>query len=189
MEAAQLESDGAPVLDVPLRLRPRLARSLRLFFVALAFAATGIWMLSAGKQAGWLPAIFFGLGAVVAAVNLLPGASYLELRRDGFLLCSLYRQSLTRWSEVERFTASSILVGGLLRRRHEMVGVVYRPTPEGAKLRGFSAALTGLEGGLPDLYGKKVEALAALMNRWLEAAREESGETALARERARRATS
>jgi hypothetical protein len=84
-------------------LRPNRWKVLGLLAVSLGFTATGVGMAADGLWMGWLAAGFFGLGAVVFTVQLLPGSAYLRLGPDGFVVCSLFRSSACRWSDLARF--------------------------------------------------------------------------------------
>lgn len=143
-----------------LRLRPSPWKHLALMVLSAGFVTMGGFLVAQGQAFGWLCIAFFGLGVVVAIVTLLPGASYLELRQDGFECSSLYRKWFQRWSDVEEFFPQRIATS-------EMVCWNFAPgyvaQPRGRRV---SAGLTGVEAALPDTYGLPASELAALMNRW-----------------------
>ncbi len=143
-----------------LRLRSSPWKHLKLMVVSAGFVTMGGFLVARGQAFGWLCIAFFGLGVVVAIVTMLPGASYLELRRDGFEFSSLYRKWFQRWSDVEEFFPQRIAT-------NVMVCWNFAPGYVG-QLRGrrVSAGLAGVEAALPDTYGMPAAELAALMNRW-----------------------
>ena len=143
-----------------LRLRPSPWKHVALMVLSAGFVTMGGFLVAEGQAFGWLCIAFFGLGVVVAIVTLLPGASYLELRRDGFEFSSLYRKWFQRWSDVDEFFPRRIAT-------NVMVCWNFAPGYVGqARGRKVSAGLTGVEAGLPDTYGMPAAELAALMNRW-----------------------
>src|SRR5262249_18582680 len=84
-------------------LRPSRRKLLGLLALSGGFTAVGVWMASDGQWLGWIVATFFGLGAVVFAVQFLPNSTYLRLGPDGFVVCSLFRSHTCRWVDVDRF--------------------------------------------------------------------------------------
>jgi len=104
--------------------------------------------------------LFFGLCALVAGVNLHPNSSCLVLDADRFTFSSLFRKHSFRWSQVQVFFPISVSAT-------RMVG--WNFTPEYAAtptLRKVSTAMSGAEAALPDTYGKSVEELAELLERF-----------------------
>jgi hypothetical protein len=145
----------------PVVLRPGKRKELVLLAVSLGFAVLGGFAAASGEAIGWAALVFFGLCAAVAVVTLLPGAAYLRLEREGFVMCSLYRADrLRRWDEVTAFHVHSTPGGA-------QVGFDFAPGAEPAG-SGIARALAGVEGGLPSTYGLKAEELAELMNLWRE---------------------
>jgi len=143
-----------------LRLRPSPGKQLMLMLLCAAFVAVGGFLVSRGDAFGWVCIALFGAGMLVFLVTLLPGSSYLELRRDGFEMCSLYRKWFVRWSDVQLFFPQRIA-------STRMVCWNYLPGHAGqVRGRRFSASLTGVEAGLPDTYGRSADELAELMNAW-----------------------
>jgi hypothetical protein len=133
---------------------------LGLVVLSAGFVVMGGFLVTEGQTFGWLCMAFFGLGVLVGLVSLVPGASYLELRRDGFEFRTLHRKWFQRWSDVEAFFPQRIAT-------QDMVCWNFAPgyagQPRGRKV---SAGLTGVEAGLPDTYGMSAHALAELMNQW-----------------------
>jgi hypothetical protein len=145
----------------PVVLRPSKRKELALLAVSLGFAVLGAFAAASGEAIGWAALVFFGLCAVVAVVTLLPGASYLRLEPEGFVMCSLYRADrLRRWDEVTGFHVYSTPGGA-------QVGFDFSPgaRPPGS---GLARGLAGVDGGLPNTYGLKAEELAELLSLWRE---------------------
>lgn len=152
--------------NLPLQLRVSPLKMLALLLVSLAFVCIGLLMLHDQPIMGASSIAFFGLGVLVAVVSLLPGSSYLELNRDGFVVSTLYRKSFISWAQVKEFQT--------YRMQHsERVGWTYAPMAGVASVgRRLSTTLAGVEGGLPDNYGMKAEELAGLMNAQIQAHRD-----------------
>ncbi len=109
---------------------------------------------------GWAEILFFGTGAIVFCLLLLPGSAYLKLDPAGFTFCSLFRPHFIPWSEVESFA-----VGDVGPRR--LVVFNFSESHHGQKnLRKVAAAISGYEAALPDTYRLQAAELAALMNDW-----------------------
>src|SRR5262245_16647742 len=140
-----------------LVLRPGMLRMMLFALVSAGFAVGGAFMVRDGELFGWVPLVFFGLGAIVLTANLLPGAASLRLTPDGFTTTTLYRTTFVSWSHVHVFCPVKI-------SSKRMIGMEYtseyRAHPRG---RAFSRGLTGVEGAL-DSYGLDPERLAALLN-------------------------
>jgi hypothetical protein len=150
-----------PVDHAAIVLRPSKTKAILLLLVCAAFAVGGGFMIADGQGAkGWFVALFFGLGVAVSVVQLLPGASYLEMTRDGFVICSLFRRSpLFLWRDVSAFTVARL-------PPHGKQMVVFSSANDAAKPLGkVNRAMLGASGGLPDTYGMNADALAELMNR------------------------
>src|ERR1700746_1330412 len=93
-------------MEVPVTLRSSRKKILGLLLLALVFVTSGIWTLPQGGVASWICIVFFGICAVVAAVNLLPNSSYLRITREGFTICSSFRCRFIEWQHVGRFGVS-----------------------------------------------------------------------------------
>ena len=93
-----------------MRLRPSRKKNTFLLTISLAFTAIGVGMVSSGKGiTGWFVALFFGICSIAFVIHLWPGASYLHLSPDGFVVCSLFRrQPLLRWDNVSEFHVAPI---------------------------------------------------------------------------------
>jgi hypothetical protein len=145
----------------PQVLRPSKHRMLTWVGVCLAFVAAGAFLMTTGEFAWGVAAVgFFGLGAIVLAMTLLPGASFLKLEREGFEIRSLFRSGSYRWSDVQEFRPVAIPPSGLT-----LVGFNFSrdARPAAAWLSG---SVAGVEGCLPDTYGLSAEELASVMEAW-----------------------
>lgn len=123
-----------------------------------AFTEIGILAIRSGEAMGWFVAVFFGAGCVAFAVAMLPGASYLALTDDGFRVRSLFRSHSILWKTVAVFR-----LGVLSPGRKSVVFDLAAGEPA-SWLRSANRSIAACEGALPDNYGMKPEALAALMN-------------------------
>jgi hypothetical protein len=146
----------------PVTLFPSRTRWFWVLLGCMIFVAGGIHMIAVGAATGWLVAGFFGLGTVVAAVMLLPGAGALKLDRDGFEVTSLYRRHRTRWQDATGFEAVTVAVPFRVQRM-----VAYDDVNlAGQSLAKLSVAIAGHNAGLPDTYGLAVDDLAGLLKAW-----------------------
>lgn len=143
----------------PQTLRSGRVRSILLLVLSLTLAAGGCLMIANGRPAGWFVLGVFILAASIFGLQLLPGASYLELTHEGFTVSTLYRKKSFAWHEVDSFVVVMI---GLNR----MVGWNFttNSTNAGTKMGTVSKSLSGCEAALPETYGMKPAALAALLN-------------------------
>jgi hypothetical protein len=156
--------EEAPVFDSPeLVLRPSKRKQMAYLFGCLAFVGIGVWQVSrrdAGAL-GWLCTLFFGLGAAVFIAQIIPGASYLRVRRDGFMYCSLFRKiPVIPWQEVSIFRVASVPPSGI------PLVVFDWHTASHPVVRRVNQHLTGATDGLPDSYGLSPQELADLLNTW-----------------------
>ena len=155
------ESRGAAAKRQDLTLRPTKAKTIGFLLVCLAFAVTGAWMIRTGEAMGWLSVVFFGVGCVIFGINLLPGASYLQLGPEGLILCSLFRRRpQVRWDTVSEFRVVRVPPSMTKMVVYDQDGC------ERPRLARINRALVGAGCGLPDTYGRKPEALAELLNDW-----------------------
>jgi hypothetical protein len=107
---------------------------------------------------GLAAAVFFGIGAVVFAILLLPGAAFLKLDSDGLTVCALYRATFTSWDAVEGFGVTQV---GL----RKFVGVALtEPGKTKSLMARFNTGVIGFDGMLPDTYGMTAADLAVLLN-------------------------
>lgn len=117
--------------------------------------ALGYWSITfKGGWSAWLFTLFLGLVVVVSAVQLIPGASYLKLDKNGYEVRTLFRRARLSWSEVSDFKALRVGLLKLVLFRYSSAGKIYR-----LKIDGRNATLT-------DTYGFAADELAQLMNEW-----------------------
>lgn len=112
-------------------------------------------------------AAFFGLGALISAWQLVPGAAYLRIGPDGLVVKSLWRTHRHGWDEFERFEIYEVTSQYSTQR---MVGFQLRDgAPAGRPFgRTLSRGLAGVDGGLPDTYGRDPDELAELLQACLD---------------------
>ncbi len=144
-----------------LVLRSSGTKRLWLGLMSAGFVAVGLWMVRSGNPQGWLVFGFFALCLMVFCVWMLfPNANYLRLTQDGFEMRAMFRSHFYRWRDVAAFEPVRIYGG-------KYVSIIFAPTYLAAPIgRDVSAALTGIQGMLPDTYGMTAEALADLLNDW-----------------------
>ena len=153
------------VPPLPAVYTPSSRRMVFLLLGSLAFVLAGIVAVRRNPAVGYAGIAFFGLGVLIATVNLLPGSAFLQVTNEGFTFCSLYRRHHIPWREVKEFV---LIHAG----NRPMVGWNYNAERNGkARLRRLSAAITGAEAGLPDTYGMPASELATLLNTLLQRSR------------------
>jgi hypothetical protein len=145
-----------------MRLRPSRTKTVFLLAISLAFTVIGVGAIGRGRGfVGWFVALFFGVCSTAFAIHLLPGASYLDLSPDGFVVSSLFRRwPLIRWDSVSEFHVAPVPGSGVRK-------VVFsRDSSRHARLAAISVSLVGATDTLPDTYGRTADQLAGLMNEW-----------------------
>jgi hypothetical protein len=152
---------------LPIRLGASPLKMMGMVAGGLVFVFIGIDTFDSNDS--YWPFALFGLCAIVGAIGLLPGSTYLELTQDGFTVSSLYQKSFITWTQVEEFVVCPRSRGG------DLVGwnSVFVP---GEKTMGhhLSAAIADMVGApsggvLPDTYGMKASELEELLNSILRA--------------------
>ncbi len=129
--------------------------------IMLTMAGFGIFFLiSEGADSGykpWIAAIFGSLGLIISLVQIFGKLSSLTLTSEGFKVRNMGREKdLVRWQDCLGFGVASI-------RRNKMI--IYDHVQDIETLQGkVSIGLVGASSSLPDTYGMKPQALAALMN-------------------------
>lgn len=147
-------------MELPLTFYPKRTQAILLLLVSSAFVAAGIFIVVEGDWKGLICAGFFGLCALVGAVQLLPGSAFLKLTSEGLEYASLFRNHRIPWTAITEIGVCHIRASGLVVRK--MVGFNFDPAfTVGA--RALSQSLSGFEGALPDTYGMKAEDLAKLL--------------------------
>jgi hypothetical protein len=148
----------------PVTLYPSRRKWPLIFAGSALFTVGGAWMITSGDASGWFVLTFFGLGAIVAALIMLPGAGALMLDSDGFEVTNLFRHHRSHWQVTAGFAAARIP-----HARQPMV--VYDDTTQSTKsLARINIAIVGRNAGLPDTYGLSADDLARLMAQWRERA-------------------
>lgn len=147
---------------LPLTLHPSRLKWTLMLLGSLAAVVIAVFMLRHAKTTAiWdvCTIVLFGLGVLIAFVNLMPGASYLQLGREGFEMSSLYRKHRVAWSDVAGFGVMSLPTAG-----RKMVGWNYLPgRGKPSRLRQFNLERFGYEAALPDTYGMEIVDLVALL--------------------------
>jgi len=144
-----------------MRLVPSKTKTAALLTISIALTIAGVGAIGRGQGfVGWLVALFFGICSTAFVIHLLPGASYLELSPEGFVVSSLLRRwPLIRWESVSEFDVAP--VPGSSRR------VVFsRDSPQHPRLAALNRSLVGATDALADNYGRTPEQLADLLNEW-----------------------
>ncbi len=165
---------ASPVLTAPLRLRQSVWQALLYALGCFAFCFAGFWAMQPGDIVMRVGLGFFGVGGVFFLVSALPGANFLELRSDGFVLCALFRPTFTNWNDVHDFYPGELVysAGKLGARSTKMVRIRYAAHINSAfQTNALARALAVTEGVIPGRYGMTHDALAARLNEWLQAYR------------------
>ncbi|GEM_PF-332153 len=143
---------------LPMKFEASRGKAVWLLLGAITFVALGLFVAGKDPTLGYTCVAFFGLGIPVALIQMMPGASGLELKQHTFTTTSLFRKTTTAWRDVDHFVIRSM-------RSRKMV--MWNYVPEYAARRtgaGFSKALIGAHAALPETYGMSAEKLAAIMN-------------------------
>ena len=146
-----------------LILRPSMRKWWWVVLIAIAFTAIGVFMIAEGNWRGWLVSGIFAFGLALSGLFFLPGSAYLELRPDGFTVCTFWRKQDYRWDAVSAFGVTTIA-------HNRFVAFDFIADEDRPKGAGIAAAVSGAESSLPDTYGMRADALATLMNEWRERA-------------------
>jgi len=147
-------------METVMELRPSPWKHLALLAISAGFVAMALFIEPTQSLIAWFTVVFFGLGALVALVALVPGSSYLRLEPHGMSVRTLYRTWHVEWAEIAGFFVAP--VGG-----RNMVCWNYVPgATQNRRGRAVSRAVAGVEAGLPDTYGRSATELAALLNEW-----------------------
>ncbi len=143
-----------------LILYPSKIKNFLFLILCIGFVLIGIWMIIDKEPLGWFVALTFAIGIPVFVIMMLPGSTHLKLDKDGFETRTLFRCSTYSWKDISIFIPGKI--GG-----NETVLFNFSPHYEGQEAgRKVALAISGVEGALPDTYGKKAEDLAEIMNEW-----------------------
>lgn len=164
-----------------LVLTPRPWKWLGVLMVSLVLGFGGWLMINdpdndTRQGMGWFCLVFFGLAALVAIIQLIPGSSREVVTSKGIHQTAMYKRHFFAWTDIERFgVAEWTQWHGPFRQRHRLVGIRFRA---GSQVRKrwrraslLSEGLVGYHGALPDNYGYKHQELADLLNGYLRSAR------------------
>ena len=104
-----------------------------------------------------------GILLTVAIIQLLPGAASLTLDEEGFHVTGLYRRTSYRWDEIEGVGVYQA------NGQKKMIGFNFldesRPK---SFLMNMSRNTIGYEAGIGDLYAPDPDALAEMLNGYLD---------------------
>ena len=139
-------------------LKPKTTKTILLGIVSLTFTIEGIMLTDKESLKGWLIASFFGLGLIVFLIQLIPGSTQLTLTKEGFIMTSLFRSHLTKWSDVKEFK-----IDYLGRNKAVMFDYIdsYRKHQIGKTI---AKSLSDSHGALPSNYGLELTELLNKMN-------------------------
>jgi hypothetical protein len=116
---------------------------------SLAFVLAGWWMRHEHPWVGWASILFFGFCGLAGLWMLLaPRSVYLQLDARGLLIASPFRRQHIPWAEIADFEIVSI-------KGSRMIAIHYLSAPTAG--RQFSAAVSGIEGAIPNSYAARLE--------------------------------
>lgn len=142
----------------PARMEASRSSALIRTLGSAALAGLGLSLGLTGESMGYFAFLFFALGALVFALQLVPGAAYLQLDDEGFEFASLFRRFRVQWTEVAAWDLMDVSTRGLARLRVVRWRYVEGRSPSGPF------------GAFSQSYGMKPEALRELMeSRWRSA--------------------
>ncbi|MDN3649551.1 hypothetical protein QWZ13_11555 [Reinekea marina] len=110
---------------------------------------------------GHIASIFFGIGFIVALLQLLPGASQLEIASDGIRYTVLFRTNFIPWNEISYFYELTMQDG-----KTKKVGWHYSEEVvlEAEAKQGYPVNMDIPHGILPDNFGKSASDLVKILN-------------------------
>jgi hypothetical protein len=139
-------------------LRPNRIKTYLAATGCLIASIVGAWVGIAGESSGWGILILFGIATLTFGCTALPNSTFLEIRPDGFMICTMFRSSSFKWSDVETFSVGFV---GLRQMVVFNFSSGFKAAPSARRL---ASSLTGFEGALPDSYGMSLPDLANLLN-------------------------
>jgi len=167
-----------PSIEHPLLvLTPRPWKWLGVLVVSLVLGSGGWLMITdpdtdARQGMGWFCLVFFGLAALVAIIQLIPGSSRVVVTSKGLYQTALYRRHFFAWADIERFGMfERTHWHGPFRQRQRLVGILFvagsKHLSRHRRMQAWTTAFWGYHASLPDNYGYKHQELADLLNRML----------------------
>jgi hypothetical protein len=152
-----------------LILKPNKLKTFGLLLISILFVLVGFSVLEEQPLFGWTCIAFFGLGATVFLIQMVPNSTYLKLNEEGFEVRNLFRSDFTKWKDVKFFRIGSVPMPVYLGywRQKKMVMLEYQKTHKKHKIgKAASKMISGNHGALPDSYGMSVAELVELLNEW-----------------------
>ena len=135
-------------------------KAFLLLLIALGLVGGGVILIRNGEPFGWVVAGFFSLGIPLALFMLRPRATYLKLDREGAHIVQPFKTWRIAWRDVEEFY--------LVRMYgNRMIAIRYAPSYASQRTaRKLAAAVSGMEGALPDHFTSSPEELCEKLNQW-----------------------
>jgi hypothetical protein len=152
----------------PVTLYAARRKWLLMLVVCIAFAGAGA--AEGQSWTNWIGVVFFGLGAIVSALMLLPHAGSLLLDVDGFEMRVFFRRIRVTWRDASNFEAIYPVGGRRLPTTAKVVGFDHAKFKD-SRWVALSKFITPHAGRMVDTYGFSAEDLASLMTQWRERAR------------------
>jgi len=140
-----------------------------LLMLVACIAFTGAGAAEGQSWTNWLGVVFFGLGAIISALMLLPHAGSLLLDVDGFEMRVLFRRIRVSWRDASNFEAIYPVGVRRLPTTAKVVGFDHAKFKD-SRWADLSKAITPHAGRMVDTYGLSAEDLASLMAQWHERA-------------------
>ncbi len=140
--------------------RPKNPKTILLGLVSGALMVGGTFIIPEEPIKGWLITSFFGLCLLVFIVQLIPGSTELKLTEEGFEMTSLFRKSVTKWTDVKSFKVGYVAQNKTIKfdfvddHKEHMTGKI------------IAKQLSGNHGALPTTYGLEASELLKILNEW-----------------------
>ena len=123
-----------------------------------------IFFIGDGSAMSFLGIAFFGLTFLVGLYTALPGTVQLKIDRSGIEMKTLFKPMKLSWTDVDEFYIGYTRSG---LSRTKMIGIRFSESYKRASTgRKVSAALTGMEGALPDHFNRSAEEICEVLNRY-----------------------
>lgn len=135
-----------------LRLVPSKRRHLLGWIASNLLIGMGIVMVHNGQMFGWFNIILFG-PCFFSWLLLLPGASWLQLDKDGFTVCVSFRPDRYSWNHIQEMAVWQGVVSFKLQPEH-------RGNRRG---QAVARAISGYDGSIPDMFRMDPKSLLELM--------------------------